>query len=107
MHDLLLMLEPFCHLDKLIFVIRCLVSILCKVNVKPFSCLCIIIIGCSKKFNCMGIVDKKMKLGNVEVVLNPEIFKYIFITVEVIQCMFKSCKSFRGVDRVLSQIEKI
>ena len=78
------MLKPFCHLNKLVFVIGHLVSILCIVNMKPFTCLCIIIIGCSKKFNCLRVVDKKMKLGNVKVTPNPKNIKNIIITVEIV-----------------------
>ena len=82
MHNLFLTLEPFHHLNELVFVIGRLVSIFCKVNMKPFGCLCIVIIRCSEKFNRSRIVDKEMKLGNVKVASDPKNLKYIFITVE-------------------------
>ena len=107
MHNLFLTLEPFRHLNELVFVIGRLVSIFRKVNMKPFGCLRIVIIGCSEKFNRSRIVDEKMKFGNVKVTSNPKNFKYIFITVEIVKCVVESDKGFRGVDRVLRQIEEI
>jgi len=60
-HNLLLPLEPACHLHKFIFVICSTVNILCIINVKSFGVLSIIIICCTQYHNHDRVVASGVK----------------------------------------------
>lgn len=49
--DLLLLLQPDCHLDELLFLVTSVIGVLCKVNVQAFQILSVIVVYCPEQLN--------------------------------------------------------
>lgn len=64
--DLLLVLQPVCHLGKLILAICSLVGILCEINVKSFSVCSVEVVSCAIEPDEHHIVLYKMEFGDIE-----------------------------------------
>ena len=48
-----------------------------------------------------------MKLRDVECIMNAEIYKNILVVVKVIESIFKKCKGFVSVDRILCEVNEV
>jgi len=101
--NLLLVLQPHSHLSIFIFVICCVVCILCKVDVKTLRLLGVVIVGGAKQSYQQLIVLKTVQLWQVELPSNTKVDKDFFVVVKAAKRLFESLKSAGCMRGKLSQ----
>ena len=83
--NLLLSLEPHCHLRVLILFVGSGIRVFGIINVQLFSVLSIEVVSGAKKGNEVDIMAQKMEFGDVELILNAKINEDVFVCVEAIK----------------------
>jgi hypothetical protein len=96
--------QPSSHLRIFIAVVGCTVGIFCEINMKTLCIFSVIIVCCSKQFNGVNIVNQGVKLGQVEVLTNAKLNKYVFVVMEIMKGLVEELEGFRGMDRVLGKV---
>ena len=105
--DLLLPAEPCNHLWKLVSLICSPPSILGKIDVKSFEHLRVVVVCRSKKLNRLGVVEKRMQFGKVQMVPTSDLNEVLLILVKFIQSGFQISQCELVVSRILCKINKI
>ena len=67
LHHTFLPVEPKCHLWEFIFEVCRSIGILCEVNVKPLSVLCVEVVRSAIELNEFIVMAGIVKFGHVEV----------------------------------------
>lgn len=102
--DLLLVLQPPCHLHKLILMVVGTISILCKVNMETLCMLCVEVVCCPKEFDQLCIMACKVKLGEIEIIVNTKLNKDLSVCMKAVKSIIKQLQSFISVNRILCQV---
>ena len=84
--NLLLSLEPHCHLCVLIFFVGSSVRVFGIIDMQPFSVLGVKVVSGAEKGNEVDIMaQKSVTLGMSEMIANTKINEDIFVSVETIE----------------------
>jgi hypothetical protein len=86
-------LQPQSHLRVFVFVVRCAVGVLGKVNVETFVLLSIVIISCAEESDRCVTVDETVEFREVEVLSHAEVSKNRLILVKPQKRVVKAAKS--------------
>ena len=104
---LLTTLLPGGHLNVLVLVIGCDVSVLDNVDMEPLCLLSVVVVSTPKKLDRFTVMDHTVYLRQVEVVADAKINKYILIIVKSSKGIVQACEGGCGVGWQLCQEKEV